>query len=122
MIAAAIKVGPFIYFVLNNKEQICYIGKSLERNVIVRWVRPGIGGPASHYWSHSTAAGGCVFEIAEGLRMGVGPFALRFSPLLELMPTYARKLSIAEYLSDEEKLKAMEVGLIDLFAPPWNVA
>jgi len=112
--------GPFIYLVLNKRGKICYIGKSQEKNLISRWVRPGEGGPVSHYWSHSTTTGGCVFKIAEGIRAGDGPYALRFSTLQELMPVYAKKLSISETLPEVQKLKAMEIGLINLYSPPWN--
>lgn len=41
--------GPYIYFVCDAREQVRYVGKSLEDQVIQRWVRPGVGGPAKHY-------------------------------------------------------------------------
>lgn len=37
--------GPFIYFVHDGAGDLCYVGKSKEKSVIKRWVRPGIGGP-----------------------------------------------------------------------------
>src|ERR1035437_4230988 len=51
-------IGPFIYFVTDGAGRVRYVGKSKETSVIKRWVRPGVGGPAKHYWTHSTKTGG----------------------------------------------------------------
>jgi hypothetical protein len=112
--------GPFIYFVLDGVERLCYLGKSEELTVIKRWVRPGIGGPASHYWSHSIASGGSVFNIANGLRRGEGPFSLRYVPLSALLPVYGKQFGISAEMPLVQKLKLMEDGLIFALSPAWN--
>ena len=112
--------GPFIYFVLDRTQRVCYIGKSKEANVIKRWVRPGIGGPASHYWTHSIPSGGSVFNIAKGLTTGDGPFSLRYSPLSELMPKYGPRYGIPNRASISTALKCLEAGLVNELSPPWN--
>jgi hypothetical protein len=77
--------GPFVYFVCDTTGLVRYVGKSLENQVIQRWVRPGVGGPAKHYWTHSTRSGGAVFEIARGIATGSSPvFTLRYTPVAEL--------------------------------------
>lgn len=104
--------GPFLYFVMDDKENVCYVGKSEESNILKRWIRPGNGGPASHYWTHSTRAGGCVFNIAEGLRRG-GRYQLRYASLGGLQR--AGVVSPACALEDAER------QLIDNLRPAWNV-
>ena len=59
-IEKSIQGGPCLYFVCDDRQHVCYVGMSKEDQVIHRWVRPGIGGPAKHYWTHSTKSGGCV--------------------------------------------------------------
>ena len=112
--------GPFIYFVLDGSEGVCYIGKSKEPNVIKRWVRPGVGGPSSHYWTHSTQSGGSVFNIATGLRSGVGPFSLRYATLSSLLPVYGKKFGIITTTATSIALKVMEDALILALLPSWN--
>lgn len=113
--------GPYIYFVLNGNESICYIGKSEENCVIKRWVRPGIGGPSSHYWTHSTETGGSVFNIADGLRRGEGPFTLRYTPLSEILPIYGKQYGILSNETINNALKLMEDCLVNDLSPVWNI-
>lgn len=112
--------GPFIYFVLDGNRRVCYIGKSEESSVIGRWVRPGVGGPTSHYWTHSTKSGGSVFNIADGLRRGDGPYELRYVPLSDLMPLYAQALDIAADTPTKTPLERVEIHLIRTLEPSWN--
>lgn len=114
-------LGPYIYFVVDGMERVCYIGKSKEDCVVKRWVRPGIGGPAKHYWTHSTKSGGSVFNIAEGLRRGEGPFTLRFVPLSELLPLYGMKFGILPIGTIDHALKRMEDCLVNELLPIWNI-
>lgn len=112
--------GPFIYFLLDGAERLCYLGKSEEANVIKRWVRPGVGGLASHYWSHSIRSGGTVFNIADGLRDGEGPFSLRYTTLSALLPVYGEQFGISPNMPKSRQLALMEHGLILAFSPVWN--
>ena len=112
--------GPFIYFVLDSKRRVCYVGKSKEANVIKRWVRPGIGGPVSHYWTHSITSGGSVFNIAELLRSEEGPVSLRYAPISALLPMYKAKLDICQGMDDDALLDRLESHLIGELSPAWN--
>ncbi len=112
--------GPFIYFVHDGAGGLCYIGKSKEKCVIKRWVRPGIGGPSEYYWTHSTTSGGNVFSIAEGLRRNEGPFSLRYTSLSALLPTYGAGFGISAGMDPDLALKYMEDGLIGRLSPMWN--
>ena len=114
--------GPFIYFVLDDRNRVFYVGKSKENHVLKRWIRPGKGGPAHFYWTHSTRAGGCVFNIAEGLREGLGPYHLRFVPLATLRAEHADALGIDDALSEDEALGCAERILIRVMNPKWNRA
>lgn len=114
--------GPFIYFVLDDRNRVFYVGKSKENHVLKRWIRPGKGGPAHFYWTHSTRAGGCVFNIAEGLREGLGPYHLRFVPLATLRAEHADALGIDDALSEDEALGCAERILIRAMNPKWNRA
>lgn len=112
--------GPFIYFVLDRMQRLCYVGKSKEASVMKRWVRPGIGGPATHYWTHSTSSGGSVFNIAKGIQKGEGPFTLRYTTLAELLPKYGAQFGVPKGAADEVALVYMEDGLIAELRPQWN--
>ncbi len=112
--------GPFIYFVHDGTGRLCYIGKSKEQCVIKRWVRPGIGGPSEHYWTHSTVSGGNVFNIAEGLRRNEGPFSLRYTSLSALLLTYGATFGISTDMDADLALQRMEERLIGLLSPKWN--
>ena len=112
--------GPCIYFVVDGRGKVCYVGKSKEASVIKRWVRPGLGGPASHYWTHSTQLGGCVFNIADGIREGQGPYSLRYAVMGQLMASYSAVFCITPIDSEDVALEKMERGLIGLIAPAWN--
>lgn len=107
----AAHVGPFLYFVVDERCTVLYVGKSEERNVLKRWIRPGNGGPSSHYWTHSTKGGGCVFRIAEGLREG-RRYQLRYAPLGELQR--------AGLVSPGLPLEAAEREAIAALRPAWN--
>ena len=110
--------GPFIYFVVNELGEVCYIGKSKEKTVIKRWVRPGIGGPSTHYWTHATKKAGCVRNIASGMEKGLGPYQLRFIPVSVINSKYKEQLN-AEYQNIDD-LEQIERGLITLLKPKWN--
>ena len=110
--------GPFIYFVLDGGERLCYLGKSKESSVIKRWVRPGIGGPTSHYWTHSIPSGGSVFNIASGLLCGEGPFTLRYATYSALLLVYGKQFGISH--ETLKGLKLMEDGLRRILLPIWN--
>ena len=112
--------GPFIYFVHDGIGRICYVGKSKEKCVIKRWVRPGIGGPSEYYWTHSTASGGNVFSIAKGLKNNEGPFSLRYTSLSSLLPTYGSMFGISTGIDADLALQRVEEGLIGLLSPKWN--
>lgn len=114
------EVGPFIYFVVDAAEQICYVGKTQEATVVKRWVRPGLGGPATHYWTHSTSSGGTVFNIAEGLRRGQGPYSLRFVALSKLLDSHGARFGVSPGMNDTDALAVIEAGLIRDLRPQWN--
>jgi hypothetical protein len=110
--------GPFIYFVLNKNDEICYIGKSKEKNVIKRWVRPGNGGPSTHYWTHTNKKAGCVRRISEGIKMGSGPYKLRFMSLYSTPEHYVKVF--AEKHPNKVPLDQVEDGFIEMLKPLWN--
>lgn len=104
-------VGPFLYFVVDDQGKVMYVGKSMEINVLKRWIRPDNGKPASHYWTHSTKGGGCVFKIAEGLRAG-RRYQLRYAPMSALQRT--------EFFNAVENLDSAERLAINALRPEWN--
>lgn len=106
-------VGPFLYFVVDERSEVWYVGKSEERSVLKRWIRPGNGGPSSHYWTHSTKGGGCVFKMAEGLRQG-RRYQLRYAPLSELQR--------AGFINAGVALETAERQAIAALRPAWNAA
>jgi hypothetical protein len=110
--------GPFIYFVLNRRGEVCYVGKSKERTVIKRWVRPGSGGPATHYWTHTNESAGCVRRIANGILAGDGPFQLRFVPVNSLPSTYMKRFEALHPHLDP--LERIERGMMSVVRPLWN--
>ena len=112
--------GPFIYFVLNGQGQVRYIGKSLEKCVLQRWIRPDDSTPKRHFWTHSTASGGNVFNIADGIASGDGPYTLRYSPLSSLLPIAGGQFGIQADEAEDEQLRKMESGLLDALRPEWN--
>lgn len=116
----ASEAGPFIYFVTDAGGKLCYVGKSKEENVLRRWIRPGNGGPTTHYWTHSTASGGCVFEIAKGIKAGKGPFSLRFTTLHVLRKQFADVLGLTSFVDEKSALEHAEKRLIALLQPAWN--
>ncbi len=112
--------GPFIYFVVDSTSKLCYIGKSQEENVLKRWIRPGNGGPTTHYWTHSIKGGGTVFNIAEGLRLGKGPFNLHVTTLGALLSKFGAQLGINSSHPAEVALSVIEKFLIREMHPSWN--
>lgn len=109
--------GPFLYFVCDDQELVRYVGKSHEDQVIQRWVRPGIGGPAKHYWTHSTAGGGCVFNIADGLKTGASRhYTLRYVPVSEIAQEVWMQLATASAFD----VARLERAVIDELSPDWN--
>lgn len=113
-------VGPFIYFVVDASSTLCYVGKSHENSVLKRWIRPGNGGPTTHYWTHSTKGGGSVFNIAEGLRREQGPYSLHVSTLDLLLKKFSQTLQFNPEMSTKEVLKEVENFLIREMQPVWN--
>lgn len=112
--------GPFIYFVVDAATQLCYVGKSQEKDVIKRWIRPGIGGPATHYWTHSIKGGGSVFNIAEGLRRAKGPYHLHVTNLKNVLAKFGKELGVHASMSAEDALTMVESYLIREMRPTWN--
>lgn len=114
--------GPYIYFVCDAKEMVRYVGKSLEEQVIHRWVRPGVGGPSKHYWTHSTRSGGCVFSIAKGLQNGESRFyTLRYVPISELTKVHLASLGISDPHGDHSGMtEHIERAMIRALDPDWN--
>lgn len=112
--------GPFIYFVLDRQGRLCYIGKSQEKCVLQRWIRPDNSTPKRHFWTHSTASGGNVFNIAQGIERGEGPYTLRYAPLSSMLPIAGKLFAIDEKDNEEKQLTKMEVGLLTHLRPIWN--
>lgn len=112
--------GPFIYFVQDDHSKVFYVGKSKEKQVLKRWIRPDDGTPAKHYWTHSTRTGGCVFNIAKGLRAGEGPYHLRFTSLSALSARFAALLELDHLMDEDKALKRAEHGMILALDPAWN--
>ena len=113
--------APFIYFVLNDSGDVCYVGMTLKAPFLSRWIRPGMGGPSSHYWTHAIANGGCVKNIEAGLRAGEGPFELRFASLASLPPQYWRRQHMHKPPVDKHGVKAVEARLTREIIPLWNI-
>lgn len=113
--------GPYIYFVCDSSNYVCYVGKTLEASVIHRWVRPGIGGPAQHYWTHSTRSGGCVMAISDGLRRGLSQhYTLRYVPLAEISDDCLAQFGIVRASDPSDAAIRVERALIDTLNPKWN--
>ena len=111
--------GPYLYFVCDAQERVRYVGKSLEDQMLQRWVRPGVGGPSKHYWTHSTASGGCVFNIAKGLQAAEsGHYTLRYVPVGEVGADVWRDLGVTAEL----ELANAERAFIHALAADWNRA
>jgi hypothetical protein len=118
-VEGANEVGPFVYFVSDRLGEVHYVGKSKEKTVIRRWVRPGTGGPATHYWSHTNKSAGCVRRMAEGIRSGQGPFTLRFVSVAALPLHYLDRFFSRH--PEPDVLESIEKGFISLLNPTWNV-
>jgi hypothetical protein len=112
-------IGPFIYFVLDAERKVRYVGKSKEATVVKRWVRPGTGGPGSHYWSHTNKGSGCIRRVAAALQAGAGPFELRFIAASAVPAGYADRFHVQHPLI-AEPLRQVEEGFITLLRPDWN--
>ena len=110
--------GPFVYLVVDRHGDVQYIGKTKEKTVIKRWVRPGVGGPASHYWSHTNKRAGCVRRIAAGILAGHGPYQLRFTSAA-LMPRENVE-RFAQLYPHLDALEQIEKGLMSALRPGWN--
>lgn len=111
------QAGPYLYFVCDDQAHVRYVGKSLEDHVLQRWIRPGVGGPAKHYWTHSTKRGGCVFNIAQGLQSGQSAqYTLRYVPLSEIGDDVWLVLG----LKCAPALDVAERAFIAALAADWN--
>jgi len=114
--------GPYVYFVTDDGGLVRYVGRSLEGQVILRWVRPGIGGPAKHYWTHSTRSGGAVFEIARGLGNGESNhYDLRYFAIQELGERQREQYGITAGHPAVHAVAIAEKALIRALQPDWNV-
>lgn len=113
--------GPYVYFVSDAAGRLCYVGKSLEKTVLKRWIRPGLGGPASHYWSHTNKTAGCVRKIADGVRTGNGPYTLRYTTL-QAARTKLGGTVVPDVLEPKAAIKALEDHFIATLKPAWNIA
>ncbi len=117
------KTGPFVYFVCDANDEVRYVGKSNERQITQRWIRPGNGGPSTHYWTHSIGSGGCVFHIANGLGGGESAFfTLNFVPVSEVENEALRFLGVDECGTPESLASNLESALIRKLRPDWNSA
>jgi hypothetical protein len=112
--------GPFVYFVVGADQVVHYVGKSLETSVVHRWVRPGIGAPSNHYWTHSKKTGGVEFEIAKALQSGARAFSLRYAPLHRIPAPYQAKAGVTSATTDKEGVEQLGAHFIKLLSPPWN--
>jgi hypothetical protein len=119
--------GPFVYFVVDASQRLCYIGKTLEKSVFKRWIRPGNvskdvgdGARVSHYWSHSIKGGGTVFNIADGLHRAKGPYNLYVTTLESLLSKFGEHLGGNPSIPAEAQLTAIENYLIHEMRPTWN--
>lgn len=117
-IEGASVVGPFVYFVVDRNFNVRYIGKTKEKTVVKRWVRPGVGGPATHYWTHTNKSAGCIRRIADGIRAGLGPFQLRFISAHAVPEEHVSRFSL-QY-ANLDQLEKIEKGLMSLLRPDWN--
>lgn len=112
-------VHPYLYFVCDDQGRVRYVGKTLEAQVLHRWIRPGVGGPAKHYWTHSTVKGGCVFNIADGLKSGRSKhYTLRYVPLAEVAPAVWLQLGLNAGID----LDTAEAAMIRTLCADWNRA
>lgn len=83
--------------------------------------RPGIGGPAKHYWTHSTKSGGCVFEIANGLEKDLSShYWLRYVPFEEVSDAALEHLGLSDMGSSVPTIEKVEKFLIQTLNPEWN--
>lgn len=112
--------GPYVYFVSDAAGRICYVGKCLEKTVLKRWIRPGLGGPASHYWSHTNQTAGCVRKIAEGIHTGNGPYTLHFTTLKAARAKLGSTV-VPDMLEPKAAIKSLEEHFIAAFKPAWNI-
>jgi hypothetical protein len=113
--------GPFIYFVCDANDRVRYVGKSKEKDVVTRWTRPGEGGPADYYFTHSIKSGGCVFSIAEAMLAGESShFSLRYVPLAEIDRLVRSRLGLAQDSSIEDQLGTVEKAFIKACGADWN--
>lgn len=114
----ASKSGPYVYFVVDRHGDVHYVGKSKEKTVIKRWVRPGLGGPTTHYWTHTNKSAGCVRRIANGIHEGHGPFQLRFLSTVDIPESYCKQFS--DLYPGIEALDRVEKGFMSMLGPTWN--
>ncbi len=112
--------GPFVYFVSDATGRLCYVGKCLEKTVLKRWIRPGLGGPAKHYWTHTNKTAGCVRRIADGLRSGSGPYSLHYTTLQAARTTLGHAV-VPDTMTPKEAVKLLEEHFIATLKPAWNL-
>jgi hypothetical protein len=126
--------GPFIYAVCDNEGHVLYIGKSREKRLTNRWIRPDrVTG--KHYWSHGTTGKPnsskpkTVERIAEHIRSGKGNIRLMFTDYLTLHKAVIERavnigadVSALKKLTDIEFNNQIEALLINEFNPAWNTS
>lgn len=113
--------GPYIYFVTDDQAQVRYVGKSEEKLVLHRWVRPGYGGPTTHYWTHAIKSGGCIVNIANGLKGGHSrEYTLRYVPVREIPAEVFDELGLTHMTYPTSSLEDIEMALARLVRADWN--
>jgi hypothetical protein len=122
--------APFLYFVYSSKCQIKYIGKSTEKNVLERWIRPEKSSGIKR-WTHGTTGKNksTVEYIAEEIINGVVPVSLYFTNYEALLPQVLNRLYLLGIcnseiiaMSKEKFIEQLEHYLIYKFQPDWNVS
>lgn len=115
------QLGPYVYFVCDADGNVRYVGKSKEKYITQRWIRPGVGGPSSHFWTHSIGSGGCVFNIAQGLQSGESRFfTLHYVPVAEIGDELRQSLGVPEGNDLASIATSLEKALIRNLCPDWN--
>lgn len=124
--------GPFIYAVCDAADNILYLGKSQEKRITQRWIRPDrISG--RHYWSHGTTgtpSPNCpktIERIAAHIISCKGSIRVLFAGLVGLRAAVRDHMAgiggdTGEFdgLTDESFVAELEALLLRELQPPWN--
>ena len=125
--------GPFIYAVVDKEENLLYIGKTLEKTITKRWIRPDVQ-TGKYYWSHGTTGNPhsgnpkTVERIAEHIKNGKGNIRILFADNKTLFTAALNYLNECHIdntpflkLSEKEFNTEIEALLISEFRPQWNI-